>query len=151
MVPGGLTDNENMKNKIKILFLCTGNSCRSQMAEGFAKHYKRALIEAYSAGTHPHPIMEHTKIVMSEVGIDISKQYEKHVNELKDIRFDYVITLCSHADADCPVFPGKTKVIHKGFDDPYTLAKSAEAEEEKLDIYRKIRDEIKDFVLKLSF
>lgn len=140
-----------MTNKLKILFLCTGNSCRSQMAEGLAKRYKSDIIEAYSAGIHPHPIMEHTKVVMNEVGIDISKQYEKHVNELKDIKFDYVITLCSHADAHCPVFPGKTKVIHHGFDDPYTLAKSAETENEKLDIYRRIRDGIKEFILTLQF
>ncbi|MBU4484055.1 arsenate reductase ArsC [bacterium] len=135
--------------KINILFLCTGNSCRSQMAEGWAKHLRATEIEAYSAGTHPHPIMDRTQIVMKEVGVDLSDHYEKHTDDLRNIEFDYVITLCSHADAHCPIFPGKTKVIHVPFDDPYTLAKKATSEEGALKIYRRIRDEIKVFIDKL--
>lgn len=132
--------------KIKILFLCTGNSCRSQMAEGFTKHYFSHLFDVYSAGTKPQEINKLTLKVMKEIGIDISKQYSKNVLDLMEKDFDYVITLCGDAKENCPVFPKKSKVYHKGFRDP---AKVKGFEEEVLKIYREVRDEIKNFVLSI--
>lgn len=134
--------------KLKILFLCTGNSCRSQMAEAFAKSLKKQEIEAYSAGTNPTGINPNVVKVMKEVGIDVSGYSSKHLDQVKSIRFDYVITLCGSAQETCPVFPG-SKVIHRGFEDPPTLAKDTRTEEEKLQHYRRIRDQIRDFVLGL--
>ena len=136
-------------NKLKILFLCTGNSCRSQMAEGWTRHLKGDLIEAYSAGIEVHGLNSSAVKVMAEAGVDISKHKSKHLDELKDIYFDYVITVCGHANESCPFFPGKTKIIHIGFDDPPKLAEKFNSEEEKLDCYRRVRDEIKIFVLEL--
>ena len=134
------------KPKLKILFLCTGNSCRSQMAEGWARKLKGGLIEPYSAGIEPRGLDTIAVKVMAEVGVDISGNRSKHVNELKDIIFDYVITVCDHANEHCPLFPGKTKKIHVGFDDPPRLAKQAGNEQEILKIYRRVRDEIRDFI-----
>ncbi|OGV56400.1 MAG: arsenate reductase [Lentisphaerae bacterium GWF2_44_16] len=136
-------------SELKILFLCTGNSCRSQMAEGWARHLKGGVIDAYSAGIEVHGLNPHAVKVMAEAGVDISKHKSKHLDELRGIDFDYVITVCGHANENCPFFPGKTKVIHVGFDDPPKLAQKAASEEEKLNCYRKVRDEIKDFILKL--
>ena len=133
-------------NNLKILFLCTGNSCRSQMAEGWARHLKGDIIEPYSAGTEPHGLNPIAMQVMAEVGIDISGHKSKHLSDLKGILFDYVITVCSDADKNCPVFIGKTKKIHHGFDDPPRLAKEAKSNEEILNIYRRVRDEIREFV-----
>ena len=138
-----------MKDKQKVLFLCTGNSCRSQMAEGWARHLKSDVIEPYSAGIETHGLNPNAVKVMAEAGVDISGHRSKHLNELKDINFDYVITVCGNAHESCPMFPGKTKVIHVGFDDPPRLAKKAKNEEEALDIYRRVRDEIKALVKKL--
>lgn len=132
-----------MKEKIKILFLCTGNSCRSQMAEGWAKHLKGDVIEAYSAGVWPSGVNPKTIKVMAEAGVDISSQTSKHVDELLWIDFDYVITLCDNARQQCPVFPGRAKLIHKGFEDPVAVLGS---EEKILQAYRKIRDDIKEFI-----
>jgi arsenate reductase len=132
-----------MEDKIKILFLCTGNSCRSQMAEGWARHLKGDVIEAYSAGIWPASVNPRTIKVMAEAGVDISKQTSKHVDELLRIDFDYVITLCDNARELCPVFPGKAKLIHKGFEDPIAVLGS---EEEKLQAYRKTRDDIKELI-----
>ncbi|MBI4720076.1 MAG: arsenate reductase ArsC [Chitinivibrionia bacterium] len=134
---------------MKVLFLCTGNSCRSQMAEGWARALKSGAIEAYSAGIETHGLNPSTVKVMAEAGVDISGQRSKHVDELKNIAFDYVVTVCGHANEHCPLFPGKTKIIHVGFDDPPKLAKSATSEEEVLNHYRRVRDEIKTFVEKL--
>ena len=134
--------------KIKVLFLCTGNSCRSQMAEGWAKHLKGDIIDAYSAGIETHGLNPNAVKVMAEAGVDISKHKSKHVDELKGIKFDYVVTVCGHANENCPLFPGKTKVVHVGFDDPPKLSKSAKSEEEALIHYRRVRDEIRDFVEK---
>ncbi len=111
--------------KLKVLFLCTGNSCRSQMAEGFARRLKSDVIAAHSAGLEPHGLNPLAVKAMAEAGIDIAAQQSKHVDDLKDVPFDYVITLCGHAHETCPVFPGKAKVVHIGFDDPPALAKSA--------------------------
>ena len=111
--------------KKRILFLCTGNSCRSQMAEGWARHLESDRIEAYSAGVETHGLNPSAVKVMAEAGIDISDQTSKHVDALKDISFDYVITVCDHAAEHCPIFPGKVRVIHQCFDDPPRLAESA--------------------------
>ena len=134
------------QEKIKILFLCTGNSCRSQMAEGWARRLKNDIIEAYSAGTKTHGLNPLAVTVMMECGIDISGHRSKLVDELMNIEFDYVVTLCGHAQENCPFFPGKTKRIHAGFDDPPRLAENARSEEEALEHYRRVRDEIKAFV-----
>ena len=131
---------------MKILFLCTGNSCRSQMAEGWARHLKGDVMEAYSAGIETHGLNPNAVKVMAEVGVDISGHRSKHVDELKDVAFDYVVTVCDNAHESCPLFPGKTKVVHVGFDDPPRLAKAANTDEEKLDCYRRVRDEIRKFV-----
>lgn len=133
----------------KVLFLCTGNSCRSQMAEGWAKHLKANELKAYSAGVDPHGMNERAIKVMAEAGVDISTQHSKHVDELQDVTFNYVVTVCDHANETCPVFSGSAKRIHVGFDDPPKLAKYAKSEEEALGHYRRVRDEIKEFVLTL--
>jgi len=132
--------------RLKILFLCTGNSCRSQMAEGWARHLKHGLIEPYSAGTENHGLNPLAVHVMREVGVDISSHRSKTLADLAGVRFDYVITVCSDADQNCPVFPGANVRLHHGFDDPPRLAKSAMTEEEALVHYRRVRDEIRRFV-----
>ena len=132
--------------KLKILFLCTGNSCRSQMAEGWARHLKSDAIDAYSAGVEPHGMNKTAVAVMKEAGVDISGQDSKHVDDLLGVRFDYVVTVCDNAHESCPVFPGKTKVIHVGFDDPPALAKTAKTEAEAIGHYRRVRDEIRAFI-----
>ena len=128
------------------MFLCTGNSCRSQMAEGWARHLKGDRVEAYSAGVSPHGMNPHAVRVMREAGVDITGQRSKHVDELRDVPLDHVVTVCGHANETCPVFPGRTKVVHVGFDDPPQLAKGAATEEEALGHYRRVRDEIRRFV-----
>ena len=135
-----------MSDKLRILFLCTGNSCRSQMAEGWARHLKSDVLEAYSAGIETHGLNPIAVKVMAEAGVDISGQYSKHVNELKHIQFDYVVTVCDSAHESCPIFSGNAKIVHVGFDDPPRLAKSAKSEQEALDCYRRVRDEIRAFV-----
>jgi arsenate reductase (thioredoxin) len=132
--------------KLKVLFLCTGNSCRSQMAEGWSRRLKEDIIEAWSAGIEPKPVDPRAIRVMAEAGVDISGQRSKHVDELRDIEFDYVITVCGYIVERCPIYPGKTKRIHKGFDDPPFLARDAKTEEEALAHYRRVRDEIGEYV-----
>ena len=132
--------------KVKVLFLCTGNSCRSQMAEGWARHLKGDLIEPYSAGVATHGMNPNAVRVMREAGVDITGQHSKHVDEVKDVGLEYVVTVCGHAHESCPTFPGRAKVIHVGFDDPPKLAKTAATEEEALGHYRRVRDEIRAFV-----
>jgi arsenate reductase (thioredoxin) len=131
---------------LKVLFLCTGNSCRSQMAEGWARHLKGDQIEAYSAGIETHGLNPDAVRVMAEVGVDISSQRSKHVGELRGIEFDHVVTVCGHAHESCPVFLGKAKIIHAGFDDPPRLAANAKTEEDRLAPYRRVRDEIRAFI-----
>jgi arsenate reductase (thioredoxin) len=131
----------------KILFLCTGNSCRSQMAEGWGRKLLAERFEVFSAGLEKHGLNPRAVQVMAEVGVDISAQYSKTLDELPDDHFDYVITLCGHANETCPYFPGK--VIHRGFDDPPKLAAGASNEEEALAHYRRVRDEIRDYVRNL--
>ena len=133
-------------SKLKVLFLCTGNSCRSQMAEGWARHLKGDAIDAYSAGTDPHGMNARAIAAMGEAGVDITGQRSKHVDELKDVPLDYVVTVCGHANETCPVFPGKTKVVHVGFDDPPRLAKGTKTDEEAMPHYRRVRDEIRAFI-----
>jgi arsenate reductase (thioredoxin) len=137
-------------SKKRILFLCTGNSCRSQMAEGFAKNIYGDKYEVYSAGIVKHGMNKDAMKVMKEVDIDISLQYSKTVDEIEKKEFDFVITVCSDADQNCPFFPAKTKVVHKGFDDPPKLAKESKTEEEKLSHYRRVRDEIRVFIENLE-
>lgn len=135
--------------KKKILFLCTGNSCRSQMAEGWARYLLSDILQAYSAGIETHGLNPYAIKVMNEVGIDISHHRSKHLDELIHIDFDCVITVCENAREQCPVFPRKVRVIHHSFPDPPRLAKNAKNEEEKLKIYRDVRDEIREFVASL--
>ena len=136
-----------MTDKYKILFLCTGNSCRSQMAEGWARCLKPDEIDAYSAGIENHGLNPLAVQVMADAGVDISTYKSKLVEELPVKKFDCVITLCGDANETCPYFPGKK--IHKGFDDPPKLAAAAKTEAEKLITYRRVRDEIREFVEKL--
>lgn len=132
--------------KLKILFLCTGNSCRSQMAEGWARHLKSSVVQAWSAGIETHGMNPNAVRVMAEAGVDISDQHSKHLDELRDIEFDWVVTVCDNANERCPVFPGAVKRYHISFDDPPRLAKTAKTEEEALGYYRRVRDKIRDFV-----
>ena len=131
---------------LKILFLCTANSCRSQMAEGWARALKGDVISAHSAGTRKSQVNPFAIRVMAEAGVDISKHWSKDVDDVKDIAFDYVVTVCGHAHENCPIFPGKTKVVHVGFEDPPKLAENARTEEEALGHYRRVRDEIRAFI-----
>ena len=134
------------KTKLRVLFLCTGNSCRSQMAEAWARNLKGDLIEPYSAGTQPRGVDPRAIKAMAEVGVDISGYTSKSVLDLPDIEFDYVITLCDDAQQACPFFPAKTALIHHGFDDPPQLAEGARDEEEAMQPYRRVRDEIRAYV-----
>lgn len=135
-----------MRPKLNLLFLCTGNSCRSQMAEGLANALRGQSIKAYSAGTAPQMLNPKAVLVMQELGIDISGHTTKEVAALGDITFDYVITLCGDAREQCPVWQGRAKVRHRGFDDPPKLTEHSASEEEALSCYRRVRDEIKNFI-----
>jgi arsenate reductase len=132
--------------KRRILFLCTGNACRSQMAEGWAKHLKADILDAYSAGTHPKALDPRAVKAMAEAGVDIASHRSKHVSEMLHMDFDAVITMCDSAAESCPVFPGKTRVFHRSFDDPPRLAQDARTEEQAMAHYRRVREEIRAFV-----
>lgn len=132
--------------KQNLLFLCTGNSCRSQMAEGWAKQLLADRFNVYSAGIEKHGLNPDAVKVMKEQGIDISSHYSKTLDELNDIPLDVVVTVCGHADETCPAFPGITKKVHHGFDDPPKLAANAETEEQALEPYRRVCGEIRTFV-----
>jgi arsenate reductase len=134
-----------MSEKRRILFLCTGNSCRSQMAEGWARALKADTVEAFSAGSEPHGLNPHAVAVMREAGIDISQQQSQHLDDFRDQPLDVVVTVCGDADQACPVLPGNARKVHRGFDDPPRLAQGLEGEE-ALAIYRRVRDEIRAFV-----
>jgi arsenate reductase len=129
-----------------VLFLCTGNSCRSQMAEGWTRHLLGDKVEAYSAGIEAHGMNPNAMQVMKEAGVDISGQSSKLADSLSDVPLDLVITVCGHDDENCPAFLTKAKVVHVGFDDPPKLAKEDATEEEALNHYRRVRDEIREFV-----
>ncbi len=131
---------------LKILFLCTGNSCRSQMAEGWARALKSDSIEAYSAGLEARGLDFLAVQVMAEAGVDIAGQRSQRVDEYTDRVFDYVVTVCDHAHESCPLFSGDARVVHVGFADPPSLAQTASSEAEVLAAYRQVRDQIRDFV-----
>ncbi len=131
------------KEKIKVLFLCTGNSCRSQIAEGWARELKGNVIDAYSAGILPIGVSSRAIRVMAEEGVDISMHQSQHIDEFLGIDYDYVITLYDNAAESCPVFPGKARIIHKPFDDPYFASGS---EEQIMATFRKVRDDIRTFI-----
>ena len=135
-----------MLPKLRILFLCTGSSCRSQMAEGWARNIHGDRLQLYSAGTRPGRVDPLAVRVMREVGVDISAHRSKHLNEVLEVGFDWVVTVCDHANESCPVFPGDVKRLHVGFDDPPRLAADASSEEEALEHYRRVRDEIHTFI-----
>ena len=134
------------KEKIKVLFLCTGNSCRSQMAEGWARYLHSDLIEAYSAGTVAQGLNPNAVKVMGELGVDIFGQRSKTLADLADVHFDYVITVCDNARQSCPIFPGDVTLIHKSFDDPPALAREASCEDDALAHYRRVCHEVRDWV-----
>jgi arsenate reductase len=135
---------------MNILFLCTGNSCRSQMAEGWAKALKADSLTAYSAGIETHGLNPNAVKVMAEAGVDISGHTSQHIDEFKNTPIDVVVTVCDHAHETCPWFPADCKVVHHGFGDPPRLAKELAAkgasEEEQLNAYRQVRDEIKAYI-----
>jgi arsenate reductase len=116
------------------------------MAEGWAHHLRSDVLEPYSAGIEKHGLNPHAVKVMSEAGVDISKQYSKTPADLGSVRFDYVVTVCGHANEICPIFPGKDKIVHVGFEDPPKLTKNLLDGEEKLAVYRRVRDEIRKFI-----
>jgi len=136
-----------MPERPSVLFLCTGNSCRSQMAEAWTRKLHPAPIDATSAGVDPGPGIDPRAVrVMHEAGVDMSGQHPKHVRELAAEPFDLVVTVCNHAHETCPVLPGAKRVLHRGFDDPPRLAASAKSEDEALEHYRRVRDEIRAWV-----
>jgi arsenate reductase len=135
-----------MGKKISVLFLCTGNSCRSQMAEGLCRKLHGDSIDTFSAGIETHGLNPLAVRAMAELDIDISGQRSKTVDDLAGDGFDFVITVCGHADETCPVFPAKTRVIHRGFDDPPKLAAGAGSDDEAMPHYRRVRDEIRDYL-----
>lgn len=135
-----------LQRKVKVLFLCTGNSCRSQMAEGWARHLKGDEIEPYSAGIEKHGLNPNAVKVMAEAGVDISQHQSKTLDDLADVTLDYVVTVCGHAHETCPMFPGEATVVHQGFDDPPRLAANEADPEKALNHYRRVRDEIKAYI-----
>jgi arsenate reductase len=137
------------ERKLKVLFLCTGNSCRSQMAEGWARHFKNDTIEPYSAGIETHGLNPNAVKVMAEAGVDISQHRSKHLDEVSNIPFDYVVTVCDHAHEHCPVLPGTTRIVHVAFEDPPRLARDATSEHEALNHYRTVREKIREFIASL--
>jgi arsenate reductase len=140
---------QNPSSELKILFLCTGNSCRSQMAEGWARELKSDSFAAYSAGIETHGLNPNAVAVMAEAGVDISNHHSANLDEFANVEFNYVVTVCSNAHETCPVFSGQAQVVHVGFDDPPALAKNTASPEDALGHYRRVRDEIKTFVATL--
>ena len=142
--------NVNLKknSKKKVLFLCTGNSCRSQMAEGWCRHFWNDKFECYSAGTKKHGMNKFAVKVMKDASVDISSHYSKTTDELPKVNFDYIITVCDAAKEVCPFFHGG-KFIHMGFQDPPFLTKDLNDENQILKIYSQVRDEIKNAIIKL--
>ena len=138
-----------MKKNKKILFLCTGNSCRSQIAEAWTRHLRNNDYEPYSAGITPKGLDPRAVKAMAEVGIDISLQKSKDIDSLEAMEFDYVITLCDNARESCPYYPARTRLIHREFDDPPSMAKNAKNEEDAMEHYRRVRNEIREFVMDL--
>jgi len=136
----------------RVLFLCTGASCRSQMAEGWTRALRGDEYEAFAAGLEPKGLNPLAVRAMAEAGVDISKQRSRSIEDVlaeEGDDFDLVVTVCGHAHETCPVFPAGARVIHRGFDDPPKLAAEAKSEEEALAHYRRVRDEIREFVVGL--
>ena len=129
--------------KLRVLILCTGNSARSQIAEGLLRHDTGDRFEVSSAGTNPKPVRPEAVAVMREIGIDISAQRSKHVNNFAGQSFDYVLTVCDHARETCPVFPAATRMIHRDFPDPAALDAP---EAERLALFRLVRDDLRAFL-----
>ena len=129
--------------KTRVLILCTANSARSQMAEGLLRHDAGDRVEVASAGTHPSRVRPEAIRVMQEIGIDLSGHRSKHVDEFGTVPFDYVLTVCDHANENCPVYPGHGTRLHHAFDDP---AAASGSEEERLASFRRVRDEIRTFL-----
>ena len=138
-----------MTDKTTVLFLCTGNSCRSQMAEGLCRELHGESIDAFSAGIETHGLNPLAVRAMAELDIDISGHRSKTVDDLAGKAFDVVITVCGHAEETCPVFPATTRLIHRGFDDPPKLAADAGSDDEAMPHYRRVRDEIRDYLREL--
>ena len=132
-------------NRKRILFICTGNSCRSQMAEGYVRHLHSDTWEAWSAGTQPRELDDYAVRAMAEEQVDISRQKPKSFNEIPEIPFDYVMTLCDSAKERCPSWRGKEINLHFGFDDPAVLS-ARKNDEEKMVVYRRVRDLIRDVI-----
>lgn len=128
-----------MKN---VLVLCTGNSCRSQMMQGYLNHFGNEKIKAYSAGIETHGVNPRAIKVLAEDGVDISHHTSNHVDEYRDVDFDYLITVCDHAKENCPWFPTDAEKLHHSFNDP---AKATGTEDEILTEFRKVRDEVKEY------
>ena len=132
--------------KSSVLFLCTGNSCRSQMAEGLCREHYGKLLRPYSAGIEAHGLNTLAVKAMAEIGIDISGHKSQRLQDLAHIDFDYVVTVCGHAADTCPVFPARIRTLHQEFDDPPQLAANSKDEEEALAHYRKVRDDIRSYI-----
>ncbi|MBV8902803.1 MAG: arsenate reductase ArsC [Acidobacteriia bacterium] len=136
-----------MSDKKRVLILCTGNSARSQMAEGLLRHEAGDRFEVESAGTKPSSVRPEAIAVMREAGIDITGQRSKHIDEFTKQQFDYVITVCDNARETCPVFLGKAQQLHRNFGDPAAVTGS---EEERLAAFRRVRDELRAYLQKFS-
>jgi len=147
--PGPAKEAMPEPRRLKVLFLCGRNACRSQMAEGWARRLKDDVIEPSSAGAEASEVDPRAVRVMAEAGVDISAQRSKGLEEFKGTKFDCVVTLCESAGEACPAFAGKAKRVHVAFDDPPKLAADARSEEEALAHYRRVRDEIRRFVERL--
>ncbi|MFC3192730.1 arsenate reductase ArsC [Marinicella sediminis] len=132
--------------KKNILFLCTGNSCRSQIAEGWLRHVKGDKYRVFSAGIETHGLNPNAVKVMAEAGVDISGHQSQLLDEFAGQPLDLVVTVCGHAAESCPLFPGQTRVVHVGFDDPPKLAAELSDPDARLDCYRRVRDDIGRFV-----
>lgn len=135
--------------KKNVLFLCTGNSCRSQMAEGWGKALKSEKFNFFSAGTKKHGLNPRAVQVMKEAGVDISAHSSNTTDELGEVEMDFVFTVCSDAHENCPYFPGG-KIVHVGFDDPPRMTQDMGDEEEVITVYRRVRDEIKEMVFNIE-
>lgn len=127
------------KKKTTVLFLCTGNACRSQMAEGWLRHLAGDRFEVHSAGTHPAGLNPGAVDAMKEAGVDIAAHRSKHLNEFAGVRFEYAVTVCDRAREACPVFPGARTMLHWSFDDP---AAATGTDDERRLVFRRVRDEI---------
>ena len=131
----------------KVLFLCTGNSARSQMAEGLMRHFLGDEFEVFSAGVEPKGVHAKAVKAMREIGVDISRQQSKHAHDLPVKEFDYIITLCDHVAQNCPVILGKGVRLHHGFSDPAAVQGK---EQDMLEAFREVRDELKQFILRFG-